>query len=170
MLDRLHKISEIVAAFAIVGSLIFVGVQMNQNTDALRASFIQSSIESWNTHAMAIATDEGLTASLSEGVYPEIREKVYARHSTSDAQLAMWLYASFRTTETLFLQWQAGHIPDDVWLGYREGLMAGFVSNQTYSVQWDRTKGRMHPRFSAYVDALRIEAEQRRAKFLGAAG
>jgi hypothetical protein len=46
MLDRIHKISEIVAAAAIVGSLIFVGIQMNQNTSALRASFIQSSIES----------------------------------------------------------------------------------------------------------------------------
>ena len=31
MLDRIHKVSEIVAAFAIVGSLIFVGIQMLQN-------------------------------------------------------------------------------------------------------------------------------------------
>ena len=30
MLDRIHKIAEIVAAFAIVGSLIFVGIQIRQ--------------------------------------------------------------------------------------------------------------------------------------------
>ena len=36
MLDRIHKISEIVAAFAIVASLIFVGVQVSQITGALK--------------------------------------------------------------------------------------------------------------------------------------
>lgn len=35
MLDRIHKISEIIAAFAIVGSLIFVGIQVDQNTQAI---------------------------------------------------------------------------------------------------------------------------------------
>lgn len=37
MLDKIHNIAEIIAAFAIVGSLIFVGVQIDQNTQAIEA-------------------------------------------------------------------------------------------------------------------------------------
>lgn len=36
MLGRVHKIADIVAAFAVVGSLIFVGIQLQQSTKAMR--------------------------------------------------------------------------------------------------------------------------------------
>ena len=47
MLDRIHKIAEIVAAFAIVGSLLFVGIQMQQNTEALETGLEQNASHRW---------------------------------------------------------------------------------------------------------------------------
>ena len=165
MLDRIHKIAEIIAAFAIVGSLVFVGIQMNQNTNALRASFIQSSIESWNTHAMEMASNDDLMTSFNDGLYPEVIEKVGARN-TSQSQFSMWINASLRTTETLFLQWQSGHLPDDIWYGYHAGLLTSFASNRAFSNAWSVGKNRFSLSFRAYVDALQIEAKERREQFL----
>ena len=165
MLDRIHKVAEVVAAFAIVGSLVFVGIQMNQNTDALRASFIQSSIESWNTHAMEMASNDNLMGSFNDGIYPELIEKIGARN-TPESQFAMWLNATLRTTETLFLQWQSGHLPDDIWFGYHQGMVVSFASNRKYSDQWSLQKNRFSPSFRTYIDELETEAEGRRAKFL----
>jgi hypothetical protein len=165
MLDRVHKIAEIVAAFAIVGSLIFVGIQMNQNTNALRASFIQSSIESWNTHAMEMASNDDLMASFNDSIYPELIEK-FGPRSTSQSQFSMWINASLRTTEMLFLQWQSGHLPDDIWHGYHEGLIASFAGTSAFSDVWSVGKFRFSPSFRAYIDALQIEAGERRAQFL----
>lgn len=47
MLDQIHIISEIVAAFAIVGSLIFVGLQLNQNTQAISSQEDSSAYMPW---------------------------------------------------------------------------------------------------------------------------
>lgn len=49
MLDRVHKISEIVASFAIVASLIFVGLQVNQNTRAIGDQEDNSNWTPWLT-------------------------------------------------------------------------------------------------------------------------
>ena len=74
MLDRFHKVSEIVASFAIVGSLIFVGIQVNQNTNATRVSNAQAAMQVWSDHAMAMATSESLAQAYVAGINPEILE------------------------------------------------------------------------------------------------
>ena len=116
MLDRFHKLSEIVAAFAIVGSLIFVGLQMQQNTDAMRVSFIQSSMESWNLHSMTMASDERLLSEFFSGVYPELQQK-FGKIDPVEGQVSVWMTATWHTVETLFFQWQAGYLSDEHWQG-----------------------------------------------------
>ena len=166
MLDRFHKISEIVAAFAIVGSLIFVGIQVNQNTDAIRVSFIQSAMESWNTHAMAMATDEDLSEAFFNSVHPELIDKFDLTFNTTDGRLGMWISATFRTIETLFLEWQAGNLPDDVWHGYRAGMVRSFAFNRAFSDEWQANRDQFTPAFRAYGDALLKEGAEARLQLL----
>jgi hypothetical protein len=59
MLEKIHKVSEIVAAFAIVGSLIFVGLQLGQNTQAVEAQEDDSAYASWFTlNQMVVSTPD----------------------------------------------------------------------------------------------------------------
>jgi hypothetical protein len=165
MLDRFHKISEIVAAFAIVGSLLFVGIQMRQNTDAMRVSFVQSSIDSWNIHAMTMASNEHLMTSFNEGSYPEVRKK-FGTPSPSDSQVGMWIAAGFRTTETMYLQWREGNLPDDIWQGYRSSMVRAFAGNRTYYEKWGLDRTLFTPGFRAYGDALRVQGDELRTLWL----
>jgi hypothetical protein len=116
---------------------------------------------------MEMASNDILMGSFNDGIYPEIIGKV-GSPNTPDSQFAMWLNATFRTTETLFLQWQSGHLPDDIWFGYHQGMVVSFASNRTYADQWRLQKNRYSASFRAYIDALIIEAEERRASFLAA--
>jgi hypothetical protein len=78
MLDRVHKISEIIGAIALVASLIFVGIQINQNTRAVRAQEDSFNWLPWlNVSEMVVSSSDfadilhrgqlGGHASLSEG-------------------------------------------------------------------------------------------------------
>lgn len=60
MLDRAHQIADIVAAFAVVGSLIFVGIQLQQNAKAMGVENRQSAMNGWNETTLAVATNEQL--------------------------------------------------------------------------------------------------------------
>ncbi len=142
---------------------------MRQNTDAMRVSFIQSSLDSWNSHAMTMAASEQLTNAFFDGAYPELKEK-FGSTETSDGQIAMWFTATLRTVETLYLQWQAGNLPDEVWHGYRASLVRSFASNQSFANQWTSMGDVFAPSFKAYGDALNIEGAEVRARLLSADG
>ena len=67
MLDRVHKIAEIIAAFAIVGSLIFVGLQLNQNTQAIAAQEDSSTYLPWFTFYQMVVSSPDFADILVRG-------------------------------------------------------------------------------------------------------
>ena len=98
MLDRFHKISEIIAAFAIVGSLVFVGIQLNQNTSALLVDSQQSAMAAWNDTSLAIATNERLAGLISESRYPEFKA---AEAGGSESRQALTFITASMNTKAL---------------------------------------------------------------------
>lgn len=166
MLDRVHKIAEIISAFAIVGSLIFVGIQLLQNTNAVEVSNAQAGINSWNVLSLAIVTDDELMQAHIDAAYPEYRESdvdVNAR------RMQFFARATLRTVETLYLQWREGNLPDQLWTGYRHALIASFNFNRVYSEVWLNFRPGVSPEFRAYVDGLQAEGAKIRAKVAAAA-
>jgi hypothetical protein len=67
MLDRIHKVAEIVASFAIVGSLIFVGVQVSQNTEAVDVQRDDANWSQWITITGMGATSPDLADIIVRG-------------------------------------------------------------------------------------------------------
>ena len=155
MLDRIHKISEIVAAFALVASLLFVGVQISQNTDATRISNAQAGFQTWSNQGMAAATDEGLSRILHDSLYPQARE---AFNIDADVlRLQSHHTAVLKVNEVLFLQWQQGYLSDEVWSGYRTTLVGMFATHEGLNNIWEQVKFTYAPAFIAYIDTLQAE-------------
>ena len=122
MLDRVHKISEIIASFAIVGSLIFVGIQVSQNTDATKISNAQAALSSWNEVSLASATNDGITQGLFDGMHPELKQ--YLVIDETQFRTFSWFDAGFKAVEVNYLQWLEGNLSDDLWHGYRASIIA----------------------------------------------
>ena len=52
-LDCIHKVGELTAAVAVVISLVFVGIQVRQNTEIQKQLATRSLARDWNTAAAA---------------------------------------------------------------------------------------------------------------------
>lgn len=110
--SKLADISEIVSSIAIVITLIFLTVQMKQNTDAIQA----------NSRHTIITTDMDI---LTEGIsYPSIEQSMYKQELTEDEkiQLEWWLIKLCRTREHQWFQYQSGLLDENTWKSYLTGL------------------------------------------------
>jgi hypothetical protein len=121
MLDRIHKIAEIVAAFAIVGSLIFVGMQMQQNTSAIRSSAAQANSDSWQNLTLALANNPKLAEIWAANVITP--ENFTGQVSPELVQIASYVGANVKSMETNYHQWLSGNLSDELFYAARSGFV-----------------------------------------------
>lgn len=163
MLDRVHKISEIVAAFAIVGSLIFVGIQLQQNTSALMVDSQQSAMAVWNDTSLAVATNERLAELMSASRYPEF--KATESGSSENRQVLNFVAASMNSIENQYLQFLDGNLSKEIWNGFRSGLLSELITLEIYNQYWAFAKNFHSPRYQALVEELMLIADEQRKQY-----
>lgn len=137
-------ISEIASSIAIVGTLIYLAIQTQQNASAILAS-------SRNT---LIATEVALNQQAIDN--PSIRLLRSKADPTSEelAQLETWLISLVRTREHQWLQYRAGLLDKSIWEAYVNALPA-VLSNPIERAWWNFTKDvYFNPEFVAEVDRL----------------
>jgi hypothetical protein len=61
-LEEIAQIGEIIAGIGVLGSLIFVGLPVRQNTQTVRASTLQQNTSYWTTFITSVAHPEFVTA------------------------------------------------------------------------------------------------------------
>jgi hypothetical protein len=159
-LEDFYLIAEIGAAFAVVGSLLFVGIQLRQNTYAMQISNAQAGITSWNAQALVVVENEDFAQAMSDDTFPEL---MATQSDVVGLRLMFWSQAALRTVETLYLQWRAGNLSDELWMGYRAGITRSFTFLRTYNDTWALYRTSVSADFRSYVDGLQKEAEDLRA-------
>ncbi len=109
-LSKMHQAGELVAAIAVVISLIFVGLQIRDNTIASEAATYQASV----------AYDVEIL--LNAGVSPETARVFYTSRDDPDSlnedellQGQTLLTATLRHMENLYVQYEAGMLSDEAW-------------------------------------------------------
>ena len=155
MLDRIHKIAEIVAAFAIVGSLIFVGIQMQQNTEAVRINTSQAGVEMWQATSLTMATNPELAQAWT-------RETITPFQGES-LQLRWFLNYVLKAAEHNYHQWLEGNLSDRDWMGIRNRLLLHFrVQNHYRNILRDNEVGNENfysPEFITLMKTIMKEAD-----------
>jgi hypothetical protein len=108
-LEEAAFVSQIVSAIAVAASLVFVGVQMRQNTKAVRASTSQA--HSANYHE--------IVAHLIDGAFAEVWRRGAAEPSalteTERVQFLAFASTLYRFYEASRVQWQRGNLDDEHW-------------------------------------------------------
>jgi hypothetical protein len=158
-LDRIHQISEIIASIAIVASLIFVGVQLNQNAQATSISNAQAALDSWSEQGLAIATNPHLSRMITEELYPGLRE-LQPEFDAEQMALLQWTGVAIRAVESNFLQWRNGDLSDEIWSGYETGMFRNFVAFRNFNEYWDSNRDTQLPEFRDYFDDIQARAKK----------
>ena len=111
-------VGEIVGAIAVVISLIYVGVQVKQNTTATRVVTTQAHVESWN-HVVSVLCQSLETASTWHQGLQDLSRLEGGQRVQFFAQLSM----VNRYYEASYLEWSSGVLDERLWSGLREMLV-----------------------------------------------
>ncbi|MBI1181308.1 MAG: hypothetical protein GC201_12185 [Alphaproteobacteria bacterium] len=160
MLDLIYKLSEILAAIAVIVSLVFVSIQLRNNTKAVRASMAQASVAIWADNALAVATTSDLMDALRADHFP-MRTPL----TKDQFKVAWYVNLTLKNFEFNYLQWLDGNLSDDIWDGARFAMLDQFASLQSYERSWPFARGYYSSKFETLVNQQIIpEARAKRAK------
>jgi hypothetical protein len=106
-------IGEMVGAIAVVVSLIYVGVQLRQNTRATRVSTSQAYIQ---LHGGAL--NPVVEVPTFRDIYWRALAGLSNLQGSELAAFGLWSALQFRVQESFYFQWKAGAFEDQLWSGW----------------------------------------------------
>ena len=150
LLEELGNIGDFIGGIGVVVTLVYLAVQIHQNSRTVKASAAQSVIQS-------LADAYSMTAASPELCYIIV---VGAKDpSTLDdrqrAQLYMWLTSWFRLVEQAYLHYKMGNIPQATWSGQLAHLRSALATPAMASF-W-RTRSQIYSEeFREFVQGIDI--------------
>ena len=115
-LEGAYFVTQIVAAFAVIGSLLYVGVQLRQNTMALQAT------------ARTAALDGDMSFTQMTVEHPKLISLLTKEEMSKDekTQLYMFLVGFLRLRERDWLQYLSGVLDERTWRTYEGSIIGTF--------------------------------------------
>ena len=143
--SKLADLSEIISSVAIVITLVYLTVEMNQNTNAMNAQTRQAVMESAQTELFVLMDNPDLSISMTKSDPLSAEEQV---------RLDNFFTASLRSREFSWLQYQDGSIDELQWATEQAVLQSIFDTRQ--SRDWWNVVGRevFGAEFVSFVDEL----------------
>lgn len=115
--DALQAIAEIVAAIAVLASLVYLSVQIRHNTASVQAATVSRVAELLDDFRRSVWTDPNAA---------QVHLLALSGEPVADPVLAgrvrVYWFALFKAAENVFYQHEAGQLPDAIWDSYRREL------------------------------------------------
>jgi hypothetical protein len=146
-LEDLGNVGEFVAAVAVIASLVYLAVQIRQNTKALKASTHQSLIDSTLSYqALTLENPEVARIRLAGNrSFSELTEEDQYRFRAAMEMM-------FRLFENAFVQHGRGTLDDEGWHRYAEAVRYHFAHSPGVVEWWRGRRIPFGPSFSAWVE------------------
>lgn len=148
-LGTTSRLGQVLAAAGVIASLVFVGLELQQNTAALRAQTRQGLADRNAEAIYSVATNPELARAWQLRWQREPGQPLTAVDS-AQATWAMW--GMLRFVEHAYLQVAEGALPESSLNGY------GFRNNNNFQTPvfaefWSGIRDRFDPRFVAALEA-----------------
>ena len=117
-LNDLANLGQIVGAVGVMVTLVYVALQIRQNTNAVRAATAQTVHEHFASWYHLLASDESLSQVVIDGL------KDYGSLSEKDkARFVAMVMAFLSYSQNAFLKWRQGMLEPSLWLGWEQVIM-----------------------------------------------
>jgi hypothetical protein len=162
-LTDLANIGQVIGAIAVVISLIYVALQIRQNTNAVRAATAQSVHEHFANWYTTFASDASLSGVVISGL------KDYGSLSETDKARLVAIFMAFLSySQNAFLKWRQGLLAPSLWLGWEQVIM-NLVCAPGGKAFWKERSYLFGEEFRRYVeDDLMKRTPHPQAKPMGA--
>lgn len=147
--DAINAVGEMLGALAVLVSLLYLSVQIRQNTASVKSSTFQNAITSISHVSLAIATDK------------EAANVVYTAFAGNTAELSeqerfragLLLTGLFRNYENFWFQYQSGVMDEDMWQGICNAML-GYYRMPYVRQWWAERSSIFSPKFAEFLDRL----------------
>ena len=145
------EIIEILGIVTIIGSLIFVGIEIRQNSLSIRGATYQSITEQVTKLYMDVATDERLSELVSQ-MLPNDNDTLRNQLSAADRlSLDFIVLTGLRRIENIYLQQSDGILSDKAF----ERIGLEFYQTKYSKETWERYKAGFDSSFIEFFEELR---------------
>ena len=144
----IREVAEILGFLSVVASLVFVGLEIQQNSAVSRVQSQQ---------ATTTIMSEASVAALQD---PELAELVIAANTgrialqdldtAQSARLYFWSLLTLQGLQSLWLSVQSGISPESD----LDGLEGGDLINPYMKSRWNVLKRNLNPGFAAYIESI----------------
>ena len=150
-LSKLANLAEIIGAFAVVISLIYVGIQVNDSAGAVRSASANDANVALQNWYLQIGSDQQTSELFYEALTSE-----EALSNQEEFQFLMMLHGAFLAFQNSYLLAEEGTID----LELREAITAAILGIKALpgmARYWRQRKSYLHSGFAEYVDQLLLQ-------------
>lgn len=143
---RWVAVSQLIAAAGVIFSLVFLAIQLRQNTNAVKASSIQSLVQCLSANAQSWVEDESLISiALKANAHPEQLSELEL------ARLHFWFVMAIRRFEGVYFQRSLGLVDSAFIEGFERSHLS-IIASKSGRVWWEGAKEIFNSGFASYVD------------------
>ena len=147
-LEDLANVGEALGGVAVLISLVYLALQIRQNTRTVQATAFQQVVDSFSDLSLAV----GLDRRVSEVFVRANRVGFSELDPVEQEQLRFVLLSYFRRAESAFFQSEQGTLNMESWEGIRESLKH-MLDGRAVREFWEGNAGSYNSRFRAFVDS-----------------
>jgi hypothetical protein len=146
-LSEIAQLAEVVAAVAVVVSLIYVGREVQSNTAAIRAASLQGVANASGEILLTVASDSALSRirQLGSRDISLLNEAEVYRYGTLIRQTLL-------TLQNVYFQNELRVLDPRVWAGYHR-VICDLWSNAGVQATWDHHRHTLDPGFVGIVES-----------------
>lgn len=153
-LNDLYLVSQIAVALIGVPTLVFLAVQVRQNTKQLRANASHQFLETNKDLNIAMVGNKE-----AAGVYVRGIKDFGALDEAERLQFILWTGQYYQTFSNMFDLWKGGALPETAWRPVRKHLIDMLAMPGTRHVWESFARDALPPDFIAYGDKLAASGE-----------
>ncbi len=161
MLDTFAAVSQVLGAVGVVASLIFVGLQIMENSKAVRSATAQAVHDNYAGWYLAMMSNDNALATSNKGFVD-----LASLSPEEKARFVCTFMAFLSHSQNAFHQWKAGHLADGLWAGW-EALMMNLVNTPGGAAFWQERCYVFGPEFQAHMASIMSRQPDPRAKAFG---
>lgn len=157
----LGDIGDFLGGVAVIVSLVYLAVQIRQNTRSVRAASFQALAESHSDRTLRLAENSELHHLWTCGLRGD------PLSDEDSLRFGSIMMSLIRLSSNAFVQYRSGLLTEDQWQGFRR-MPVVLLSSKGGRAWWARTRATFGEEFGAYIDS-EIRRESKHAAQRGSA-
>lgn len=151
--DAIGAVGELLGAFGVIASLIYLALQIRQNTESVQVASHRGVADQFQRTNLALVEDAKIAELLAEGV-----ADIAALSDVDRLRFEGFLLSIFRTYEELYQLHRKGLVDDELWDSREQSMMQWLSYSGVRSWWFGEQRVIFMASFSAHVEARLSEA------------